>query len=221
MMHLRLSLLSAIGLIGLGFGLAGGCAEGTSVDTRLGNAGASPYGGKPGIVPITAGETGIPIATAGASAEGGTSTGGSTSVTCDAGLKRCGPDCVDVTSNPLHCGDCGLPCLASARECVAGQCVCPTGTHDVCDGICADLRVDLANCGICGRICAADRVCTDGVCICNPAKNTTQCGTKCVDLMTDSTHCGACNETGTPTCTATEVCSQGVCTSRCTATETQ
>lgn len=221
MTYFRTSLLTAIGLIGIGLGTAGGCAEGGSVNS-VGSAGGrmGASGGSAGSRAIDdGGSTGIPIDLAGAPAAGMATTGGSTSAVCDLGLKRCGPECVDVTSNPLHCGDCGKPCAASERECVDGACTCPAETHAVCDEICVDLRSDLANCGTCGRICPADRICSDGACVCDPTQGTTLCGTKCVDLMTDPMHCGACNETETPTCDAAQVCTGGECASKCKATE--
>ncbi len=214
MSYLRTSLLLAIGIFGVGLGTAGGCASGTSSlpthPNNLGGSGSSTSsGGLTSILPPMAGDS-----------YGGTAAGGSTTIVvpCDTGLKRCGPTCIDVATNSLHCGDCGKPCPAEARECVDGSCVCPPATHGVCDGICADLRSDLSNCGTCGNICAADRVCTEGVCVCDPSKAAhTPCGTKCVDLLTDVFHCGTCNETTTPACDAAQVCNQGVCDSACTA----
>jgi hypothetical protein len=41
-------------------------------------------------------------------------------------MTECGPDCVDLTSDPLHCGDCTMACQSGA-SCVASDCVCPPG----------------------------------------------------------------------------------------------
>jgi hypothetical protein len=45
---------------------------------------------------------------------------------CATGQQRCGAGCVDVLTNPQHCGACGKTCLAS---CIAGLCLTP-GTMD-------------------------------------------------------------------------------------------
>jgi hypothetical protein len=37
----------------------------------------------------------------------------------------CGTECVDTTTDPLHCGDCLTPCASAARNCVASNCECP------------------------------------------------------------------------------------------------
>lgn len=41
---------------------------------------------------------------------------------CAAGQIACGGACVDVQTDPSHCGACGVRCAAGAR-CVAGSCV--------------------------------------------------------------------------------------------------
>jgi hypothetical protein len=38
----------------------------------------------------------------------------------------CGTQCVDTTSDPLHCGGCGMACTP-VSDCETSDCVCPTG----------------------------------------------------------------------------------------------
>jgi hypothetical protein len=40
---------------------------------------------------------------------------------CCGGESRCGSSCVDLTSNPNHCGACANACPAG-HACVAGSC---------------------------------------------------------------------------------------------------
>lgn len=212
MRYLRTSLLLVISIIGVAMGAAGGCAESATLPANTNSAGGGRTSSSSGgftIIPTDGGST---------DGEGGVagSATTTTSVACDAGLKRCGPSCVDTLTNPLHCGDCGRPCLADANVCSNGTCICPADTHAVCDGICSDLSKDLSNCGACGNFCASDRICSAGKCVCDPSKATfTECSGKCVDLKTDVVHCGACNETTTPTCDAAQVCTDGACASNC------
>jgi hypothetical protein len=76
----------------------------------------------------------------------------------------CGTSCVDPTSDPRHCGGCGMAC-AVEEECVASVCepICaPPTTY--CDGLCVLLDVDPDNCGVCGRRCPTG-LCSAGMCI--------------------------------------------------------
>ena len=76
----------------------------------------------------------------------------------------CGTSCVDPTSDPRHCGGCGMACEVE-EECVASVCepICaPPTTY--CDGLCVLLDVDPDNCGVCGRRCPTG-LCSAGMCI--------------------------------------------------------
>jgi len=46
----------------------------------------------------------------------------------------CGQVCLDVASDPLNCGGCGIPCSAE-QSCQGGACVCGSGLVD-CNGSC-------------------------------------------------------------------------------------
>lgn len=78
--------------------------------------------------------------------------------TCPAGTTTCDGGCVDTSSHPLHCGECGRPC-SNDQVCVDGLCrdfspapcaACPCGCATAC-------------CGYPGRaqdpICVVDDVC--------------------------------------------------------------
>ena len=79
--------------------------------------------------------------------------------------------CVDVRSDPRHCGACGRACCVG-EWCAAGTCVvgCSAGMT-ACRaagtgcGLCADLRTDPNRCGACDRPCAPGQVCADGSCV--------------------------------------------------------
>jgi hypothetical protein len=47
--------------------------------------------------------------------------GGACVAACGDGLNECSGGCVDVQTNPLHCGDCGERC-GEGELCVAGEC---------------------------------------------------------------------------------------------------
>ncbi len=90
---------------------------------------------------------------------------------CDVGT-RCNGACVDVQTNPDHCGACGRRCaLANASAtCASGQCrlmACREGFSD-CDanegsGCETHHLTDRRHCGACGRSCAV--LCASGACV--------------------------------------------------------
>lgn len=79
---------------------------------------------------------------------------------CEAGRVRCDDLCVDPSSNPIHCGACGVTC-AGADQCIDGACRCPGDP---------DLSTDVNHCGACGRACPAAHVCEGGSCVCVPGE---------------------------------------------------
>ena len=60
--------------------------------------------------------------------------------TCGAGQL-----CIDLGTDPAHCGTCGNACPATS-SCIDGTCSCP-GSQSICNESCVDLTSDRANCG--------------------------------------------------------------------------
>jgi len=92
---------------------------------------------------------------------------------CAMGRLRCGNGCVDPTTDPLHCGSCGVECPArrDARPvCVARSCgvACVEGRGDCNadpdDGCETDLTTR-DDCGACGNACRPGQVCVSGRCV--------------------------------------------------------
>ena len=65
-------------------------------------------------------------------------------VACPAGQLACGQRCLDVTTDPVNCGGCGIPC-AAGQACVAGACRCPDSTQE-CNGSCLAPEAVPASC---------------------------------------------------------------------------
>lgn len=149
----------------------------------------------------------------------------SDSLECTDGDVECGGACVDLQSDPDHCGVCGQVC-ESAMACDRGECRdgCRNG-REICDRFCVDLDADPDHCGGCGITCVPGVACVDESCdgdcdaLCDPARELcdgtsctcrpglVRCGDLCVDPMTDATHCGECDDP----CTGDEACGAGVC----------
>lgn len=129
---------------------------------------------------------------------------------CAAGRERCGSVCLDLASDPEHCGSCDVVC-AAADVCDAGECVAQCRDGRVpCARACVDLQTDPFHCGDCSEVCdlggecvaadckdacgdACDRnreVCVDQECACRTGFSS--CGGACVNLDTDPMHCGEC-----------------------------
>ncbi|HEU5433468.1 MAG TPA: hypothetical protein VFU81_17515, partial [Thermomicrobiales bacterium] len=119
---------------------------------------------------------------------------------CAAGLTRCVVGkgkhgkhkhvCVDLHTDPRHCGQCATTCAAD-ETCQGGQCgssACPGG-QVVCGGHCTDTQSDPTNCGACGALCESGN-CQRGQCGC-PA-GLTNCNGRCIPTSSDPTNCGAC-----------------------------
>jgi hypothetical protein len=90
---------------------------------------------------------------------------------CAERQQACAGVCVDVLSDPHHCGSCGATC-GVAEVCGNGLCLagCVPGTA-LCGRSCVDLASDRFHCGSCDRGCASDHTCISGECVpsCNPA----------------------------------------------------
>lgn len=133
---------------------------------------------------------------------------------------RCGgPDCVDLATSLLHCGQCGRACPAGAHAnptCAAGRCDlrCDEGFVD-CDGNfntgCEATLDTVRHCGTCGQSCLAGphqrAACLAGECVfacvndaparrwddCNGDGVSGSAGNGCEsDTRASLDHCGAC-----------------------------
>lgn len=85
-------------------------------------------------------------------------------VTCQAPLIACGASCIDPTSDPNNCGQCGMSCGTG----VCSQSACATGclpTLQQCGQACVDTQNDVFNCGGCNIPCSADKRCSVGHCV--------------------------------------------------------
>jgi hypothetical protein len=146
---------------------------------------------------------------------------GTCAAACQPPLTNCGGSCVNLTTDPNHCGGCNsAPCPGAAPSCSGGTCGpfnCPAG-RTYCGGNCIDLSDDPNNCGACGVTCpvtgAGPGACTGGTC--GPcAAGFTNCGNVCVDLLHDGINCGVC----TAYCSAGShfwmygACESGLCVS--------
>ncbi len=139
---------------------------------------------------------------------------------CATGDACCDGYCIDVQSNMLSCGGCGVQCeLPAANGCRNGGCVCNglsacAGGDSCCTVGCVDLMDDPRNCGECGVACGDNETCLAGQCVCagtgaECAGSESCCANGCVDTNASTDHCGACDAACTDGPSA--VCSGGVC----------
>lgn len=93
------------------------------------------------------------------------------------GQTLCGSMCVNVQTDPNHCGNCTTLCYSGVETCTAGSCTSTcTGGQTLCvpdagvvDGgptaHCANLQTDLGDCGYCFNACPGGSNCTMGMCV--------------------------------------------------------
>lgn len=122
-----------------------------------------------------------------------------------------GSGCVDLLTDPDHCGGCGIAC-DDGHVCVEGECVyrCPEG-QTICDGQCVNLAYDPFNCGECDHACLVGMVCTGGECVISCPEGQITCNGQCVNLARDPDHCGECDHA----CPSGMVCDDGECALTC------
>ena len=136
---------------------------------------------------------------------------------CSEGFSACSRLCVDLMSDPSHCGACGVMCGAS-QVCSMGECVTDDGGG--VDGGGSDGGDDSGVDG--GGSDGGDDGGVDGggsdgggsdggsgVCPCGPGEIC--CGLVCVDPDSDPLHCGTCDNA----CGPMEFCALGVCRDSC------
>lgn len=141
---------------------------------------------------------------------------------CPEETDECGGACVDLDTDPDHCGECDSGC-DDGQACNGGQCVegCPGGETD-CDGNCVDLDENRSHCGECDNECSTDvdgasPVCDDGECTARCVDDDeTLCSGECIDVSDDETNCGTCgNECTSDVMGAEAVCDDGECVEQC------
>lgn len=121
--------------------------------------------------------------------------------------QSCGTECVDLRTDPDHCGRCdqrteGGRCEDGQPLCAAPLSACPAG--------CVDLRDDPQNCGRCGQAVSPGIECVNGALVCRSDPSypwpLLACDGRCIPP--DSDNCGACGR----------ACGSGSCTGNCTGT---
>jgi hypothetical protein len=153
-------------------------------------------------------------------------------------LQACVPgQCIDINTNPKHCGFCGNDCQKMAWDhvskygcadgmCNIAQCQAPwvntnvmdfdgcecekTSPTEVCDMIdnnCEGQVDELPN------NCIPPKVCQFGECICpTDQPNLMDCGDgKCTDTYTNLSHCGFCNNKCNLPNVSVQKCEKGIC----------
>jgi len=160
---------------------AGGAVppSGGAGGAQAGSAGAPTAGGTAGA-PATGATAGAPPTggAAGAPATGGTAgaTAGSAGQTGACAGTLCGSECVDLTTDTSHCGECDRGCSnwhVDVQRCTAGVCdsICRAGwgncTQPVAptadDGCETAIDTD-TDCGSCGNVCTGRETCRAGLC---------------------------------------------------------
>ena len=152
---------------------------------------------------------------------------------CDDGYELCNGECVDVNTDPDHCGDCNEPCSTddpnAEAQCTQGLCevacldceiggVCVEAQETDDDNVCSicdpdqstDAYVDAED----GTECDANAVCDTGDCVCDDDHEL--CDDQCVDFSTNIDHCGDCNEPcSTDASDAEAMCVESSCEIEC------
>ncbi|MDX9719423.1 MAG: hypothetical protein RBU37_01655 [Myxococcota bacterium] len=131
---------------------------------------------------------------------------------------NCEGSCVNVTTDPKHCGACGQACDPTQdccdRACTSlatdeqncGRCGAQcTEEQQCCAGRCRDVLDDPLHCGECGQRCGELERCQEGACVCD--ETYTACAGSCVELDSNPQHCGACGHN----CLMGQLCCDGEC----------
>lgn len=148
--------------------------------------------------------------------EGGICTAGECVPLCLPGYADCDGELangceVDLESDPLHCGGCGLGCSGD-QLCDEGVCVCPEGFM-LCTDRCVDGLNDAEHCGACANACDPGEHCSEGHCC---PEGERACNGVCVATDDDPENCGGCGLScsGRPASTGGS-CVEGSCELAC------
>ena len=176
------------------------------------------------------GEAQVTVGGGGETASGGEGgSGGEPPITCPAGTKLCGEDCVGIDNPATGCADpscdaCAIPNAQSIcfdGACAAGDCL---NGYRNCDGSVATgcevhIAADLDNCGDCGAGCSylnAGATCMTGLCTmgtCNvgfdDCDSDTDTGCE-INVAYDPDNCMTCTNM-CPDGGGTAVCNNGSC----------
>ncbi|TNE44839.1 MAG: hypothetical protein EP343_29750 [Deltaproteobacteria bacterium] len=151
---------------------------------------------------------------------------------CNDNLMVCSNQCIDVQTDPKHCGACEKSC-ATGDACCSGSCVSLSSSQDhcgtcgkackegqqCCGGACVTLSTDKQHCGACGVVCKQGEDCCGGACVNlqNSVQHCGVCGQSCVGgerccggscvSLSDPKHCGACGKA----CSTLQGCVVGQC----------
>ncbi len=133
---------------------------------------------------------------------------------CNVGLTECGGECVDLTTDNLNCGACGVAC-PGGRICHEGL-YCEafepgTAGSGGTTGECVEPFVTAEHCGSCATSCpSTEPLCScqgeDCECVAECNAPRVVCGTACVDRDVDPLNCGSCGFE-----CASALCEDGVC----------
>jgi hypothetical protein len=145
---------------------------------------------------------------ASAGSGGSTDSGLDSAVGCEGGRVYCSGTCVDLMSDPAHCGACSTPCNAShaTATCSGGSCAvtcskdwgdCNGDVNDACE---TNLATTVAHCGACNKDCSSTNgtaSCASGLCKIACAGAFADCDgmaeTGCeVNTDADKKNCGSC-----------------------------
>lgn len=121
-----------------------------------------------------------------ATCQGISSCDGDASSAHDCGpLTNCQQECVDSTTDPLHCGNCETTCGLD-EICETGHCVHDCAPLTRCNDECIDFAKDVRHCGRCNQACVAPSgrgavTCQAGKCDVTCDDGEPPCGNSCCD----------------------------------------
>lgn len=118
----------------------------------------------------------------------------------------CDDACVDVQSNPRHCGECAAA-IGENQICSLGQAISASdgcGLRTLCAGGCVDPQTHPFYCGSCDLACKLGARCNMGRCECAPP-TAKDCGADCRQCCADAD------------CPMDKRCFDGVCLPNCVA----